>query len=183
MRRLFIPLVLLAASPLAAQQPKPIDPANIDTTCAACTGFFAYANGGWLKRSSIPGDQPAWGAFNELQDQNFEALRQVLTEAAANARTTEDANLAKLGTFYGSCMDSTRIEAQSAKPLEPELGRIAAIRDRAGLVNAIAHLQSIGINAGFHFRANQDAKNSSRVIAEVYQGGLGLPDRDYYTRE
>ncbi|HEU4588432.1 MAG TPA: M13 family metallopeptidase [Gemmatimonadales bacterium] len=183
MRRLLIPVVLLAASPLAAQQPTPLDPANIDTTCAACTDFFAYANGGWLKRSTIPGDQPAWGAFNELQDQNFEALRQVLTEAAANARTTKDPNVAKLGTFYGSCMDSTRIEAQGAKPLEPELQRIAAIRDRAGLVSAIAHLQSIGVTAGFRFRAHQDAKNSSRVIAEVYQGGLGLPDRDYYTRE
>jgi putative endopeptidase len=174
----------LAASPLAAQQQtKPIDPANIDTTCAACTDFFAYADGGWLKRATIPGDQPAWGAFNELQERNFEALREVLTEAAANARTTKDPNLAKLGTFYGSCMDSTRIEAQGAKPIEPELKRIAAIHDRAGLRGAIAHLQGIGINAGFNFRSNLDAKNSSRVIAEAYQDGLGLPDRDYYTRE
>jgi putative endopeptidase len=183
MRRASFLVLALAAAPLAAQQTKPIDPANLDTTCAACADFNRFANGGWIARANIPGDQPAWGAFNELQEANFEALHGVLTDAAANARTTKDPNLAKLGTYYGSCMDSTRIESLGAKPLEPELMRIAAIRDRAGLRQGIAHLQAIGVDAGFSFHATQDAKNSSRMIAEAYQGGLGLPDRDYYTRE
>src|SRR3954463_1956032 len=79
---------------LAGQgQVKPIDPANIDTTCSPCKDFFRYANGGWLKRSEIPGDQPRWGSFNELQEQNYAALKDVLADAAGNASTTRDANI------------------------------------------------------------------------------------------
>ena len=90
----------LAATPLAAQgQAKPIDPANLDTTCAPCQNFFQYANGGWLKRSSIPADQPRWGSFNELQEQNYATLQGVLTDAAKNASSTKDPNIRKLGSF------------------------------------------------------------------------------------
>ncbi|MGH7518271.1 MAG: M13 family metallopeptidase [Gemmatimonadales bacterium] len=183
MRRSCTLLLALLAAPVSAQQPKPIDPANFDTTCAPCRDFFTYANGGWLKRTSIPGDQPGWGAFNELQEQNFEALREVLTTAAANARTTRDPDIRKLGTFYGTCMDSAGVEAAGVKPLAPDLARIRAVRDRRELYAAVAHLHGIGVPAGFIFRSAQDAKNSARVIAEAYQGGLGLPDRDYYTKD
>ncbi|MGH7631607.1 MAG: hypothetical protein ACREOF_19905, partial [Gemmatimonadales bacterium] len=180
MRRLCtVVLALFAAPSISAQQSKPIDPANFDTTCAPCRDFFTHANGGWLKRTTIPGDQPGWGAFNELQERNFEALREVLTSAAANARTTPDADLRKLGTFYATCMDSARVEADGVKPLSPDLARIRAVRDRRQLHAGIAHLHSIGVPAAFVFRSTQDAKNSARVIAEAYQGGLGLPDRDY----
>ena len=173
----------VSAVSASAQQPKPIDPTNFDTICAPCRDFFTYANGGWLKRTSIPGDQPGWGAFNELQEQNFEALREVLTTAAANARTTRDPDLRKLGTFYSTCMDSAGVEAAGVKPLAPDLARISAVRDRRELHAAVAQLHGIGVPAAFIFRSTQDAKNSSRVIAEAYQGGLGLPDRDYYTKD
>jgi putative endopeptidase len=102
MHRLIRPLTaaLLCATlttPLTAQsQIKPIDPANLDTTCSPCKNFFQYANGGWLKRSEIPGDQPRWGSFNELQEQNYAALKDVLTEAATNASSAKDANIRKL---------------------------------------------------------------------------------------
>ena len=183
MLRYYAPLLVFLAAPLAAQQSKPIDPANLDTTCAPCRDFFAYANGGWLKRTSIPGDQPGWGAFNELQEANFDALRQVLEEASAGAKTTADPDLRKLGTYFGTCMDSAAVEAAGVTPLAPDLARIGRLRDRAALAPAIAHLHAIGVPAAFVFRSAQDAKNSSRVIAETYQGGLGLPDRDYYTRD
>ncbi|HEX5387396.1 MAG TPA: M13 family metallopeptidase [Gemmatimonadales bacterium] len=175
----------LAAAPTAvsAQQTKPLDPANMDTTCAACTDFFTYADGGWLKRTEIPGDQPAWGSFNELQENNYAALKGVLTDAAANARTTRDPGLRKLGSFYGACMDSTAIEAAGARPLAAGFRRIAAVHDRRGLEREIARLQRIGVRVAFSFSSGQDAKNSDRVIAQAYQGGLGLPDRDYYTGE
>lgn len=172
----------LTTSLSAQGQSKPIDPANLDTTCAPCKNFFQYANGGWLKRNEIPGDQPRWGSFNELQEQNYAALKDVLTDAAANASTTKDPNLRKLGTFYGSCMDSTGIETAGIRPLQPELDRISAIRDRRGIEAAITRLHQLGIPAGFTFRSVPDAKKSSRTIAETYQGGLGLPDRDYYTK-
>lgn len=183
MRRSCTLVLALIAAPVSAQQPKPIDPADVDTTCAPCRDFFQYANGGWLKRASIPGDLPAWGAFNELQERNFDALHEVLDAAAADLRTTKDADLRKLGTVYTTCMDSARAETAGVKPLAPDVARIRTVRSRNELAGAIAHLHSIGVPAAFVFRSVQDAKNSSRVIAEAHQGGLGLPDRDYYTRD
>ena len=168
---------------LAAQgQTKPIDPANIDTTCAPCRDFFQFANGGWLQRSEIPGDLPRWGSFNELQEQNYAALEQVLTEAARSAPTARDPNLRKLGTFYGTCMDSATVESAGITPLQGELDQTGAIKDRRGVETAIARLHRLGIPAGFAFQSKPDAKKSTRTIAEVYQAGLGMPDRDYYTR-
>jgi putative endopeptidase len=172
-----------AAASVAAQgQAKPIDPVNLDTTCAPCDNFFKYANGGWLKRSSIPGDQPRWGSFNELQEQNYAALQDVLTEAARDASSTTDPDAKKLGIFYGTCMDSTAIERAGITPLQRELGSLARIRDRRGIEVAIARLHREGIPAAFVFRSTPDAKKSARTIPEAYQGGLGLPDRDYYTK-
>src|SRR5687767_8561306 len=176
-------LVILMASDLAGQaQSKPIDPANIDRTCHPCQDFFQYANGGWLQRSEIPGDLPRWGSFNELQEQNYAALQEVLTEAAGNAPTEPDPNSRKLGTFYGTCMDSAAVESAGITPLKGELDEIVAIKERRGVETAIARLHRRGIPAAFAFRSNPDAKKSTRTIAEVYQAGLGMPDRDYYTK-
>jgi putative endopeptidase len=172
-----------ATKTLAGQtQTKAIDPANIDSTCHPCRDFFQYANGGWLKRSEIPGDLPRWGSFNELQEQNFAELQDVLTDAARNAASTSDPNIRKLGTFYGTCMDSAAVEAAGISPLADQLRQIEAIRDRPGVEAAIARLHRIGVPAAFAFRSTPDAKKSSRTIAELYQAGLGLPDRDYYTK-
>ena len=168
---------------LAAQaQTKPIDPANIDTSCAPCKDFFQFANGGWLQRSEIPGDLPRWGSFNELQEQNYAALKDVLTEAAGNAPTARDPNTRKLGTFYGTCMDSAAVESAGITPLQGELDQIATIKDRREVETAIARLHRLGIPAAFVFQSKPDAKKSTRTIAEVYQAGLGMPDRDYYTK-
>ena len=175
-------VAIIFPATLASQQPKPLDPVNLDTTCAACADFFTFANGGWLKRATIPGDLTNWGAFQELQEANFDALRAVLNDAAANARKARTPARRKLGEYYASCMDSSAIEQAGADPLDPDLARIAAISDRRSLAVAIARLHTLGVGAGVAFHATQDAKNSSRVIAEAYQGGLGLPDRDYYTK-
>jgi putative endopeptidase len=169
-------------STAAAQQTKPLDPANIDTTCAACRDFFQYANGGWLARTQIPGDRPLWGSFSELQDKNFAALHEVLNEAAAKAATTGDPNLRKLGLFYGSCMDSTRVEREGLRPLQDELSRIDAMRSPADVQAEIARLQQQQVDVGFAFHSRPDAKRSQRTIAEIRQAGLGLPDRDYYIK-
>jgi len=174
---------LITPNTTSAQiQTRPLERANLDTTCAPCQDFYRFANGGWIKRSSIPGDLPRWSSFNELQEQNYAALRGVLTEAAKSASTTKDPNLRKLGIFYGTCMDSAAVEAAGIKPLRSQIGRIEAIRDRPGIESVVAELHGLGIPAGFQFRSNADAKKSSRTIAEAYQGGLGLPDRDYYLK-
>jgi putative endopeptidase len=184
-RRALAMLVAALALPsvAAAQiQTKPLDPANMDTTCSACEDFFRYANGGWMKRTPIPGDQPIWGSFYELQEQNQIALHEVLDEAAGNARSASDPNQRKLGLYYGTCMDSAAVERAGLRPLADQLGRIAAIRNRAQVQASMTALQQQLVNAGFFYHSTPDAKRSERTIAEIYQAGLGLPDRDYYLK-
>src|SRR6184192_3626954 len=165
------------------QNPPPLDPKNIDTSVKPQDDFYLYANGGWLKRNPVPPEYSRWGSFSELEEKNNEALHKI-AEKTANAHV--DANAApevqKVGDYYASGMDEKTIEAAQTKPLEDELKRIDAIKDRADLLNAIARLHTIGVDAFFEFGSGQDAKDSTRDIAQAHQGGLGLPDRDYYTK-
>jgi putative endopeptidase len=184
MNRLALAALLcgIPGSAVAQLQSKPLEPSNMDTTCSACRDFFRYANGGWLARAKIPADQPRWGSFSELQEQNFEALRAVLDEAAASAAATRDPGVQKLGRFYGSCMDSTRIEREGLRPLRAELRRIDGMGTPADVQAEMARLQHQGVDVTFFLRSTPDARESQRTIAELYQGGLGLPDRDYYLK-
>src|SRR5438552_1651952 len=165
------------------QTPPPLDPKNMDTSVKPQEDFYLYANGGWLKRNPVPPEYSRWGSFSELEEKNNEALHKI-AEKTANAHV--DANTApevqKVGDYYASGMDEKTIETARIKPLEDELKRIDAIKDRAGLLNAIARLHTIGVDAFFEFGSGQDAKDSTRDIAQAAQGGLGLPDRDYYTK-
>jgi putative endopeptidase len=156
------------------------DPANLDRSISPCNDFYQFAMGGWLKNHPIPSDHPAWGTFNQLGDQNLDKLRLILEEAAKDKTAAPGSNLQKIGDFYGSCMDESAVEAAGLKPLEPELARIAAINGRVGLRSEIEHLQAQGVNAAFAFGSEQDLKDSSEVIAGMGQGGLGLPERQYY---
>ncbi|HEU5040260.1 MAG TPA: M13 family metallopeptidase [Gemmatimonadales bacterium] len=176
-------LTALAATSLPAQQQsKPLDPANFDTTCSACQDFFTYANGGWVKRTEIPGDQAGWSSFHELQEQNFAAIKGVLEDAARSAASAKEADQRKLGTFYANCMDSAAVERAGLKPLAGELGRIAAVRNQADIQRVLARLALHQVPAGFALYSSPDARRSERTIAEISQSGLGLPDRDYYLK-
>ena len=179
-RRMIGGLLLAIALPLGAQQVKPLDPANMDTTCSACEDFFAYANGGWLSHNTIPADRPRWGSFDELHEANYAALKATLEQAAAHPGPDPDTR--RLGLFYASCMDSVTNDRIGPVPIEPLLDEIRLLRTRADVEREIATLQSAGVGAAFSFRSGQDGKNSERVIGQLSQGGLGLPDRDYYTR-
>ncbi|HUI42455.1 MAG TPA: M13 family metallopeptidase [Terriglobia bacterium] len=154
----------------------------MDKTCKACDDFYHYANGEWLKTNPIPAAYPSWNSFSELQQTNQEHERKILEEAAANHGAAPGSNEQKIGDFYASCMDETQVNAEGAKPLEPEFARIEAIHSASDLQAEIAHLHTLGVNAVFRFGSTQDAKNSSQVIGGAEQGGLGLPDRDYYTK-
>jgi putative endopeptidase len=161
-------------------QAKPLDPANLDRSVSACTDFYQFANGGWVKAHPVPPAYSVWGSFAELQENNQGNLLTILRNAAANGNPQASADLRKLGTYYSSCMDSSAAERAGYQPVTSELQRVAAITNRAQLEAEIARLHSRGVSAVFGFGAQQDAKNSTEVIAGIRQGGLSLPDRDYY---
>jgi putative endopeptidase len=177
-------LVFLAVASAGAQgtyrQTVPIDPANIDRSANACVDFYQYANGGWLRNNPLPPAYSRWGSFNELGEKNEAALTSILRSAASDADAKQAASYKMLGTYYSNCMDSSAAEQAGAAPLKPVLSRIAAVNDRISLQREIADLQMIGVPVLFRFGATQDAKNSASVIGGASQGGLGLPDRDYY---
>ena len=174
----------LRASPGAADKPGSwgFDTANLDKTCKPCDDFYQFAMGGWMKSNPIPPEFSSWGTFTQLGDKNQQNLRQIL-EAAENAKAAPGSNEQKIGDFYASCMDTAAIDSAGSKPIEPELARIAGIKNEADLQAEAARLHGRGVGAFFRFNAVQDLKDSTQVIGSAFQGGLGLPEREYYLKE
>lgn len=158
-----------------------VDLSIIDKTCKPCEDFFRYASGEWLAKNPVPNAYPSWGRFNELAERNRDELHQILEDARANANAAPGSNGRKIGDFYASCMDEPSVNAAGIKPLDAEFARIDKLSSPGDLRQEVAHLQGIGVSALFEFGSTQDAKNSSQEIAGADQGGLGMPDRDYYT--
>src|SRR6266478_4299106 len=161
--------------------PPPFDTANMDTSVKPSDDFFLYANGGWIKRTPIPPEYSRWGSFNQLIEKNNDALHDV-AERAGKETTATDPDAKKVGDYYASGMDEAKVEVAHARPLADELKRIDGVKDRNDVLKEIAHLHTLGVTSLFGFTSGQDDKNSTMVIAQAYQGGLGLPDRDYYTK-
>ena len=159
-----------------------LDAANLDRSCKPCDDFFQFANGGWLKNNPIPPEYPVWGSFITLAEKNQQQLHGIL-EAAVQAKAPAGSNEQKIGDFYASCMDTAAIDAAGLQPIASEFAAIDSIHDLPSLVERAAKLQTAGVNVLFAFASDQDFKDSTRVIGEANQGGLGLPDRDYYTRD
>ena len=157
------------------------DPSLIDKTIDPCDNFYRYSCNGWFKRNPLPPDQVAYGRFTELFELNRLHLKEIL-EAAAKPESTRTANEQKIGDEYASCMDTAAINKQGITPLQPEIDRIAALKSSAELPALLARLHTIGVNAFFDFDANQDFGDANQVISFYSAGGLGLPERDYYTR-
>jgi putative endopeptidase len=172
--------VNIAASQDISPQAKPIDPANMDLSVKPCNDFFHYANGNWMKSHPIPPEYSQWGSFNILAEQNNVALRKILEDAASDASAPEGSNERKIGDFYAAGMDSAAIEAFGWQPIAEDLNRIASIKDLKDVQSELARLHSVNLRALFGFGSEQDPKNSTEVIGEIHQGGLGLPDREYY---
>jgi putative endopeptidase len=155
---------------------------NLDRSCKPCEDFYQFAMGGWMKNNPIPPDYPSWGTFAELADKNQKSLRTIL-EHAQNAKAAAGSNEQKIGDFYASCMDTAAIEAAGIQPITPELAAIEALKDRDALLVEVAKLHNQGVQVIFYFGSTQDFADSTKVIGDAEQGGLGLPDRDYYTRD
>jgi putative endopeptidase len=158
-----------------------VDLSIIDKTCKPCEDFYRYASGEWLAKNPVPAAYPSWGRFNELAERNRDELRRILEDAQAHTNAAAGSNAQKIGDFYASCMDEPSVNAAGTKPLDAEFARIEKLANPDDLRQEVAHLQSIGAGALFEFGSTQDAKNSSQEIAGADQGGLGMPDRDYYT--
>jgi len=158
------------------------DFASIDRSVNACQDFNRFANGGWIDRNPVPAAYSRWGRFELLDESNVNVLHEILDGLIAKKKFA-NANEQKIADFYGSCMDEQTIEAEGIKPLEPELQRIARISDLLSLEDEIAFLHAHRVPAVFGFGASQDSKDSTTIIAQLVQGGLGLPDRDYYTSD
>ena len=180
------------AKPKIDKNPPAFDIKNMDKSVKPGDDFFRYANGGWIKRTPIPPEYARWGSFNELIEKNNDALHEIAEKAAKVApkeaskekvEQAASADLQKVGDFYASGLDQKKINAAGVKPLQDELKRIDAMKDQNDLVKEIGHLHSMGVRALFGFTSGQDDKNSTMVIAQAYQGGLGMPDRDYYTKD
>jgi putative endopeptidase len=169
-----------AQQPSASTHEPALDTTSMDRAADPCVDFFAYACGGWIKRNPIPPDQSSWDTYSKMQDENLARLRGILEESSA-PNETRDAVAQKIGDYYASCMDEKAIDAKGADPLKPSLDLIANTKSKSELADAAASM--IRNNVLFRFSSIQDFRDANQVIANADQGGLGLPDRDYYTKD
>jgi putative endopeptidase len=176
-------LVSVAMGQNTPNQTKPIDPANMDLSIKPCDDFFRYANGTWLKTNPIPAAFDQWGSFNILADHNSDVLHEILEDEAKDKSALAGSNKRKIGDLYATGMDSAAIEALGMKPIAGELDCIGAMKNIQDVQREIGRLHSMNLNPLFNFDSEQDPKNSIEVIGEIHQGGLGLPERDYYFSE
>lgn len=164
---------------LVAQQG--FDAKAIDPKADPCVDFYQYACGTWLSNNPIPADESTWGRFSELRERNQRILRDILE--TSSAKTTRSAVEQKIGDYFASCMDEKAIDAKGTEPLKLYLDPINNLRDKAGFTDLLIRMHLAGISPMFSAGSTQDMKDATEVIAYVDQGGLGLPERDYYVKE
>ncbi len=168
-----------SATPAPQHEPA-LDVTSMDRSIDPCVDFFKYSCGGWMKNNPIPPDQSSWDTYSKMQDENLGRLRGIL-EAASAPDPKRNAATQKIGDYYSSCTDEKAIESKGAEPLKPELERIARLGSKADFADVAAAM--IQENVLFRFGSTQDYRDATQMIAEADQGGLGLPDRDYYVKD
>jgi len=176
---LVVPFISSTAQQATTLHTPSLDVTAMDRSIDPCLDFFAYACGGWIKNNPIPPDQSSWDLYSKMEDENKTKLREIL-EAASSPDASRTAVNQKIGDYYASCTDEQGIEAKGADPLKPELERIAKISSKSELADAASAMSTD--NVLFRFYSIQDYRDASQVVANADQGGLGLPDRDYYLK-
>ena len=189
MRRHLVPFLLLSIAPYLtfaqsnSSQPESTAPFSaVDKTANPCADFYQYSCGNWIKAAKIPPDQASWGTFPELSERNETIMKEILEKAAADNPQRGSIDQ-KIGDYYESCMDEKAVDTKGLEPLKPELDRIAGVKDKQSLIDAVARVHMIGPNPLFNFYSQPDLHNADMVIAYIDQGGLTLPDRDYYLQD
>lgn len=183
-------LLALAACLLTAAAPSPSSPPTtdaehyldrfVDPSVSPRDDFFRYSVGKWLAENSIPTSERSWGISDVVQEETYQRLLSINDAASADAHALRGSNAQKIGDFWHAGMDTEAIAQQGLAPLAGEFARIAAVRDSKGLLDVIAHLQHIGVGAMCSSPILQDEMKSDRNVLHLNQGGLGLPNRDYY---
>jgi endothelin-converting enzyme/putative endopeptidase len=169
----------LSALPLCSQTG--IDLNAIDRAASPCNDFYQYSCGLWIKNNPIPSDQASWGRFQELAQRNRDILHRIL-EKAADDQAPRTPNEQKIGDLYASCMDEKSVDAKGTSPIEADLDRIAKLNEKSNLAAEVAHLHLEGVSAFFRFGPTQDPNDAEKTIGSLGQGGLGMPDRDFYLK-
>ena len=152
---------------------------NMDTTIKAAEDFFMYANGGWIKNNAIPAEESSWGIGNLVIEENYKRLREI-SEKAGKENAAKGSSSQQIGDFWATAMDSAKTEQTGLKPLQPLFDQINSITDASSLINVANELNNIGVDALFGDFVQQDDKNSEVMSYKLWQGGIGLPEREYY---
>jgi len=173
-------MALFCVLPLAAAASS-VDTGAMNPAVDPCVDFYQYACGNWIAKNPVPADRSRWARFTELSERTERVLLN-LVQGAAAPRADRSVAEQKIGDYFASCMDTAAIAKRGMAPVKAELERIRAIRALDDLVAEVARLHPMGVNALFEFGSRADAKDSSHTIASLTQGGLSLPDRDYYLK-
>ena len=176
----FMPKARGQQTPQAPSHEPVLDVTSMDRRADPCQDFFQYACGGWIKNNPIPPDKSSWGVYYKVSDANLAELRSILDDAA-QPKPDRNAYTQKIGDYYASCVDEKAIDALGLAPLKEPLARIEALKSKSDLADTVATLERQGMM--FRFSSSPDFANANQVIADIDQGGLGLPDRDFYFKD
>lgn len=176
-------VVLFSISTATFAQSKGFDTSRMDTSVEACTDFYQYANGSWLKNTKIPAEYPSWGSFTIVYENNQNVLKKVVENAAQTTSAAKGTDAQLVGDYYASCMNEAAIEKAGVTPIQPYFAEVDKIKNVKDLQREIALFHNRGFGGFFRFGIGADDKDSNVNLANATQGGVGLPNRDYWFKD
>src|SRR5471030_25466 len=172
-----------AVDTLEAAVTSGIEPANFDTAVRPQDDFYRHVNGTWLRNTEIPADSAEWGSFPELRENTLPQLRGIIEDAIKDTNRKPGSEAQQIADLYLSFMDERRVEQAGLKPLASEFTKIRTLKDKQQIPALLAYLEQAGVTVPYRVNINQDKRDSTRYVAIFEQGGLGMPDRDYYLKD